>query len=199
MKKHTAIFRLFPFLYLGFFLLVSACKSDEKIDPIKLNSLTKSYFDLPANTEWVYSKILNGEETTVTFSLKNKQESIWKEANSELLLYDMEQNSALTWIVRCEAGSSDFANRIAFVVKTPGKQSIGASFLSQNRDFFNENKDQIKKVGAFSLNGINYDEVWEFLFEGNNEFKELKIAKGYGPIFIKTKQNEEYTLKELRS
>jgi len=198
MKNKNSSLSLFAFYLLTSLTFFSACKSDETIEPIKLNRLTLDYFDLSSSSQWVFDKLLNGNESAATFSLLNKQKSVWKEANSELLLYDMEQDANLTWIVRCEAGSSDFANRIAFVVKKDGKQTIGASFLSQNNTFFNENSDQITKIGALTLNGINYNEVWSFVFAGNNEFKEIKIAKGYGLIYVKTKQNEEYTLKELK-
>ncbi|MCO6494516.1 MAG: hypothetical protein J5I91_02405 [Bacteroidetes bacterium] len=186
----------FGVILLGF-IAFSGCKDKEQ-DAALLIPRTNQFFSFTENTQWIYDVISDSTKLSETYTLKNKIRGIRDDENSEFVSYDLVLNNEYKINVRCEVGPSQFADRIAFTVEEGSQKTVSAFLWSQSHRFYAENNDEIKNLGADTLNGIAYEEVWQLKTKRNGDFKEIKFAKGYGLIYVCFNNGKMIALKELK-
>lgn len=186
---------IIAFLLLGTVIFIGC--DDGKEDEFYLIQRTKDYFNFSDNTRWVYDVVSDSSHPVETYTLQNKIRNIRAEGNSEIMAYDLVRDAQYKINVRCEVGPTEFADRISFLVEEGASKTVSAFVWAQTHRFYAENNDEINNIGADTLYGKAYQDVWQLKTKRNGDFKEIKFAKGYGLIYIDFKDGRKLCLKEL--
>jgi hypothetical protein len=177
-------------------LAISSCNNDNGQE-VLINQRAKSFFNLKENSSWVFEVISEVDKPRYAFVLQNKNRSLRKEDNSEIISYDLFKNAEMRINVRMEAGPVDFANRISFVKFENGLAQISAMFWARSDIFYAEDGDSIENLGSQTINNVDYEEVWQLKSNKAGRFKDVFIAKDYGIIYFETEDNTQYSLLEF--
>jgi len=191
-------FKRFFLFFLVLTAVLPSCKDSEK-DPALLMQRTKDFFNFTEGTRWTYDVLNDSIGKTEVYTLRNKVRTIRKEGNSEILFYDLERSADYKINIRCEVGPTEYANRISFVLNENGQLTFSGNVWAQSHRFYEEMGDGLENLGADTLNGIAYEEVWQLKTNKSPKFKELKFAKYYGLVYIEFKTGKKLVLKEFKT
>jgi hypothetical protein len=178
-------------LFLGIITL-NSCR-DEPATRNLLDSFTRNYFDFAEDSRWEFTSGVDSDRIVQEFTLKNRVNHFRMEDNSEFILYDLVEQDNYKLSFRIETGPSGYSDRIAVLeIKNNGTPSLLSLFWVQKEGFYVEKgqKDTMAYMGTVNINGVNYEEVWQYSSANKDRIRKLMISKNKGIILMRHRNSD---------
>jgi hypothetical protein len=173
-------------LFVGIITLYG-CK-DEPASKNLLDSFTRNYFDFAEDSRWEFTSSGDSDRIAQEFTLKNRVNQFRMEDNSEFILYELVEKEEYKLSFRIETGPSGYSDRIAVLeIKNNGTPSLLSLFWVQKDGFYVEKgqKDTMTYMGTVNINGVNYEEVWQYSSANKDRIRKLMVSKNKGIILMR--------------